>query len=520
MVTKKKIDGWTVVKPGRLEDEMYKVYSELFTTGETTSNTYVAKLIQRDFKALMTKNTDDAIKVLTVVNKLMKDTADYYNKQEANDAEYSEYLINKNLLDWQKNVIQCTSKRITMCAGRRAGKSFVDAALMIIHCLTGTDVITLPDGRVVEKARQAIYIGLTLEKAKAIIWQILLDLIDKCKIKVKRIDNGLCKIDFSNGASIQLLGNNSKAEREKIRGFDSSMFIIDECQSQQGLLYLIDSIISPIVKGRDGVIILTGTAPLSAGTFWENAIKGDNWFHFHATMEDNTTIPNYEKALEDVLRENNWTKDNITFRREYLGEIAYDTNLLIYPKRTYETDSNFPKSNRFKECWIGLDYGFRDSTALAPILIDEEGNGWIRHEFKKEGMSATSIVDTVKAKIEFIKKTYNIPEDKIYVIQDINEKSISADMYNQGVKQIRDAKKLGESYQIAIVRDSLESGKLNIEKDSFFDNECNRLVYKYNSENNTVIYEIDDATYHGDICDAVKYAWSSYMTYSNYLGGN
>ena len=192
MVTKNGVDGWKVVKPGRLEDEMYKVYSELFATGETTSNTYVAKLIQRDFKALMTKNTDDAIKVLNTVNKLMKDTAEYYNKQEANDSEYSEYLINKRLFEWQKNVVQCPSKRIAMCAGRRAGKSFVDAALMIIHCLGGVDVC---NG--VEKPRQAIYIGLTLEKAKAIIWQILLDLIDKCKIKVRKIDNGLCKIDFA-----------------------------------------------------------------------------------------------------------------------------------------------------------------------------------------------------------------------------------------------------------------------------------------------------------------------------------
>lgn len=507
-----KLAGWTIQKAGKLEDELYNIYAELLSTGKTSSDTFMGQLLLKDFKSLQTKETDDALKVIKEIGKIAQTTASYFNKKEAADVDFSKYLLRKNLMPWQQKVLDEVSKKIALLAGRRAGKSYELASEMIEHCLEGPDVYNN-----VTKDREAIYIGLTFEKAKAVIWDILLKTIELSRAPVRHIDNGICQITFTNGSSIRLWGNNSKAEREKLRGLDASMFVIDECQSQSGLMYLIDSIISPIVKGRNGKIMLSGTAPLSAGTYWEKALTDKNWSVFHATMADNTTIPDHENALEEVLKTNGWTRDNITFRREYLGEIAYDTNLLIYPTRTYETETNKPVTNRFKECWIGLDYGFRDATALAPILIDEKGNGWLRHEFKQEGMSATSIVETLKAKIKFIKDAYGLRDDQIYVIQDTNEKSISADMNNQGIKNIRDAKKLGEAYQMAIVRDSLESGRLNIQKDGHFDQECNRLVYKWDSENNSVIYEIDDATYHGDICDAVKYAWSSYTTYNNYM---
>ena len=38
------------------------------------------------------------------------------------------------------------------------------------------------------------------------------------------------------------------------------------------------------------------------------------------------------------------------------------------------------------------------------------------------------------------------------------------------------------------------------------------MVWKWNQEKGAVIYELDDATYHGDICDAVKYAVATYYS--------
>ena len=489
-----------------LEEALYTSYRNLLLTGKSGNDTWLGKVLEKDFKALATKETDDALKVVKEVRSIAKATNEYFNKKKEGDVDFISFMLDKNLMPWQREVLRDLAKRIVLLAGRRAGKTYEVASHMINHCLKGFDEV---NG--VKKYREAIYIGLTLEKAAAVIWDILLSTVDKCKIPVKKKDNGLYRIEFANGAAIQLLGNNSKADREKIRGFDSSMFVIDECQSQQGLLYLINSIIGPILKGRDGVLMLSGTAPLSAGTFWEDAINGGTYSVHHATMEDNITIPDHEHALQQVLEENHWTEDNVTFRREYLGEITYDTNLLVYPFRHYYCYEELPKT-QWRYCYIGVDFGFVDCTAFAPVLIDYEGNMFLVAPFKQPGMSSSAIIDKAKQVTEFINKTYNIPMSNIKMVCDNNEQNISRDIYNAGVTNIQCAYKQNQLYQISLVRDCLDSGTLKIQKEDYFDQECNSIVWKWNQEKGSVIYELDDSVFHGDICDAVQYAVATYYS--------
>lgn len=505
----KKIDGWKVIKPGDLENELYTIYAELLTTGDTTSNSMMAKVLKRDFKALETKETDNALKVITEIGKIAKATGDYFNGKESKDTEYYEYLLNKRMMPWQKEIFNDPSKRVCLFAGRRAGKTYEIAADMIKHCLPGYDSVKMPDGRIVRKPRECVFVGLTIDTAKAAVWGPLCTLMDELNIPHKK-NLSSYTITFSNGATIRLWGNSRKEEREKLRGGDYSMIVVDECQSQQGLLYILESAAGPIVGGRNGKFMLAGTAPLSAGTYWESIINSEDWSHYHATMKDNITIPDYQDALQRELAKYGGNPNNIAYRREILGEIAYDTDLIVYPTRTYETDKNKPSTNKFVECVIGLDYGFRDATAIAPILIDGQGNGWLRHEFKKPGMSATDKVDTIKAKIDFIKSTYGIPEESIHIFADNSDLDIAKDLIDLGIPNVCTADKSKEKYQIGIIRDSLESGKLNIQQGGYFDQECDRIVYKWDIEHQKPIYEIDDKAYHGDICDAVRYAWYAY----------
>lgn len=493
-----------------LKEELYGTYLEILRDGKSERNSFLSKLLNKDFQALQTKDTESALRVIREVGRIATETGCYFDKKKQNDADYSKFMLYDGLMQWQRNVFNSLSKRKALLAGRRAGKSYEIVSELLKHCLKGVD-----EYNGVKKTRQALYIGLTIEKAANTIWQLLKDTIEKCHIPVMNIDNSKYSITLANGAIIDLGGNSNKAEREKYRGRDYSMVIIDEMQSQVGVLYLVNSIFAPIIKGRNGDLILSGTGPLSAGTFWEDVCTGQKgeWEVFHATMEDNTTIPNHEEALAQVLKENGWTKDNITFRREYLGEIAYDTNILLYPFREYYDDL---KDLKFKECYIGLDFGYVDATALAPILITEDNRMFLAHEFKQSGLSATDIINEVKAKVDFISKTYGISSENIRVICDNNEQNISRDIYNAGVYNIECAYKQNQKYQLRLVRDSLDSGNLKIQKGSYFDQECNSLVWKWNQEKGCVIYEIDDETYHGDICDAVQYAIAKH--YSDCVG--
>lgn len=500
-----------------LIDNLYEALGQYISTGKIVNSSHIAKVFDKELKAFEKKADEaDNLSNITSLMKVGKEVSDYYRHKQAQDKDFTEYLLYKGLMQWQKDVWNDQSKRIALPAGRRSGKSYVIAALLLKHCLVGSDNIKDKNGVVYRKERQSYYIGLTHERAAQTIWQPLKDLIETAHIPYSKIDNSNHIVTLSNGASVHIYGNNSKAEREKLRGIDASMFVIDEMQSQNGVAYLIESIIGPIVTGRDGYIILAGTAPTSAGTYWEEVMKGNEGYSIHkATMLDNTSIPNYEGALDEVLRTNNWTKDNITFRREYLGEIAYDTNRMIYPVRHYY--KMMPKQ-KVRSIYVGVDYGFVDATAICALVTLDNGQSYLTNEFKQRQMTATQIMDKINEVCLYLSTTYDVPLDQIHVRTDNNEQNIVRDIQNRfPAMDIQYAVKRGETAQIALVNDMLLSSDLLVKEADPFDEECNRLVWKV-SDNGVVEYgTIDDETYHGDICDAVKYAISSYFSDQSFV---
>jgi hypothetical protein len=497
-----------------LVEEIYTNLTDYFNEGSTAQTSHLGKVLNKYLKSMETtsKTAFDAKNSLAFIIDLSKETQAYIDSKKAADKDFIIYNLQRKLFKWQKPVYEDESPIVSMMCGRRSGKSHVVAYKMIKHCMEGTDNVVV-EGQTIRKFRKAVYIGLTIEKAASIMWELLKKIIEENRIPVKKIDNGKYNILFSNGNEIQLLGNNSKAESEKIRGLEFSFCAIDEMQSQQGILYLITSIVQPILKGRNGQLTMLGTGPLSAGTYWEQQLNNPDVAHYKATMADNPTIP--KGALEDVLKENGWGKDNITYRREYLGEVAYDTNVQVFPVRKYY--SELPKDFHIAKCVAGIDFGWTDNTAIAPILFNDRNEAYLVHEFKAPHLAASAIVEKCREITDFIHKTYNIPVEDIYLVADNNEQNIVRDIYNKGITNIQCAYKQGEAYQIAMVKDWLESGQLLITKDGYFDQECDRVCWKVD-DNGQIIYELDDKLYHGDIDDAVKYALNFYISYIQQSG--
>ena len=500
------VGGCTLFMPGQdLDEVLYSSYAKKLEYGTTNKGSWLESFVDANLDVLkrnLKEDPDTALSAMREMGKIVRDTQDFYNKRKATDTDFSRYLLRTKLFPWQVEVYDDTTKRKTMLCGRRSGKSFVAVRLALKAALE-TD----------EKPREIIIMGLTLEKTAGLYWDQLKQSIDDAHISCSRIDAGSYTIFLSNGNSIQLWGNNSKAEREKLRGKDTYMVIIDEMQSQQGLYYLMTDILGPIIKGRGGEIVCLGTAPLYAGTLWEKIINDPTWYHAHATMEDNPSIPDYQHALQSVLDENHWTKDNITFRREYLGEIAYDTERMILPERRYY--ETLPETFKPIKCYIGVYYGWTDYSSFAPILIDNKGQMYLVNEWKQNKTASSEIVKQMKILVEKIHKDYNIPNEDIKVIADSSHQQISQDIYNQGVLNIQNAYKLDENYQWARLGEALAIGDLLITKNGHFDKECDTLVWQWNAEKGCVIYKVDDDVFHPDMADAVKYAVNTYLTDKN-----
>ncbi len=490
-------------------DCLYNSLAEYFTTGTVSGTSHLGKIIQKDFDTIekkLAKGQPDLRHIKDIMDITHK-VQEYRDNKKATDKDFIEYLLRKNLFEWQKAVFDDYSKKIDLICGRRSGKSYVIVDLMLKHCNEGYDNIEI-DGRIVKKPRSAVYIGLTLQKAANNVWQLLKDEISRCKIPTLKIDNSAYRIDFANGSFIELAGNSTKAEREKLRGKDSSMFIIDESQSHQGLGYLITSILQPIVKGRNGVMILSGTGPITAGGVWEQVINDATWSKHTATMADNPTIP--ADALEDVLKDNGWDKDNITYRREYLGQVVYDANRLIIPNRAYFSLDDI--TNRtFDACVIGADYGYSDYNVFVPMIRDSLSKKWYVVDIvRKNHLSSTEIANEFLALSKKIETEWKIPKEKQYLVADTSHQQISRDIYNKGFFNVSNALKTNESQQLQDLATDCSLGNVLMIKGSDVDTACNIASWKFDEERQAVIYEIDDLFNHSagisDIIDALKYA--------------
>lgn len=495
-----------------LDEVLYSSYAEKFSTGKVNQNTWLSHYIDKQLDKL-SKNAESLSPVaFREINRIVRDTQEFYNKKKATDTDFARYLLRRKLFPWQIEVFDCKSKDITLLAGRRSGKSYLVVELALDHCLEEPPVI---NG--VKKYRSAAIIGLAFNKTKTLYWDNIKSAIEEAHIAIKSIDNSNCLITFPNGNKLGLFGNSNTEEREKMRGFDISFCAVDECQSQKGLGYLLDTVIGPMLRGTAGTLVLAGTAPLHAGTEWERAITSSTFTHFHATMEDNPSIPNYQHALEEELEKHHWTKDNINFRREFLGELAYDTNILIYPYRTYYDD--IPDTFKPEMCFIGVDYGWRDYTSFAPIIVGQENNNetaYLVDEFKENRIPASEIVKKMDILVKKISLNFHIPVENIYIVQDPSHTAIGVDILNQNSNlNLVNAIKMEQNAQIARVEEALETGMLKIKKGDHFDSECDRFVWQFNDEYKSVIYKIDDTSFHADIADSVQYAWNTYLSYTH-----
>lgn len=469
-----------------LEKLYYNAVFDLLTTGKT-NKTPISSFVKAGYDKLQNNS-------LSTIEHIVKDTAKYFSNNNT-DEDFIEYKVSKSLFDWQKPLIIDKSRHITLLCGRRSGKSFADSALAVVHCIRGFDTI---NG--IDKPRKVAIIGLTIEKAIQVFWQNLLHFSDIAGLRYKA-NLGNATITFSNGAVISVFGNNSKAEREKIRGSEFSLVIIDEAQSQGSLSYLYTDILEPIIVGRGSTVVMSGTGSITGYGFWADITSSKEWTHYTATMRDNPTIPDYEDSLDKVLREHGWDTDNITFQREYLAKNVIDTSRMVFPKLHYFDE--IPKDFIAKGCVVGVDYGFTDYNAFAAVVYNDH-KAYCVEESKFNHSDVTGIVNEAKRIDSLISSKFKV---KALFVADTSDQSISREIYRHGIN-IQNAYKVDVNMQISQLNEWMSNGTLEIEKDGDIDKEAKQTVWKWNEEEKHVIYEIDDDYFHPDILHALRYAVS------------
>lgn len=305
--------------------------------------------------------------------------------------------IRASLTPHQLAVIKDESRFKSALCARRAGKSFTAMGYAFDTCLRS-------------RGARVVIVTLTLKSAKNIYWEPMREFTSRYGINCRFFINEQ-RVRLENGSEIMLIGAESRAQIDKLRGGQYDLVIIDECKSYPPsvLSELINEVISPALLDRRGNMLMIGTpgsildGPFFLATFpgakhpktgklysrfysdpepyWKNRPNDHswNWSRHSWGIKDNPYLPegSWEEALR-IKEVNGWDDDHPIWQREWLGNWVTSDTTFVYsfaklshtePDKVY-WEPDFKNNNPFglphQGPWyfvLGMDLGFEDDFA-------------------------------------------------------------------------------------------------------------------------------------------------------------
>lgn len=442
------------------------------------------------------------------------------------DNAYNIYMILHTLFDKQLNVLNAGCGTILVCCSRRAGKTHMLVAASLIECMRKPNTT-------------CVYIGETMDLTEGLIDKAANIIIDECHLQDRRGKRFNWK-HMDNGSEILVRGLSNTKDPDLIRGNNAKIIVIDEFFHLKSdlLEYLQSEVLQPMQMdyADDYKFICAGTPPQVKGTYGEYAWKNWDVPHFQWTWRDNphpVSIEAREEYVENVLREKGLTWDTPFARREYLGQWAYDDDLLLYPDyKTYDPDVYIP-AWKISRIFFGIDYGVGDFDTIVGIAwSDDEGSGYEMFEtkfnrctikndkitqleyLKKEVMKAwekalgyfdTSTVAAAKRANKFI--LWDADDNDQHVTQELAVNcTFKDDEILEGLSlQIGNAHKTDKTIMWDKIAELMRTGRLLIIENGLLQAECDATIM-LRGPNGEIYSEIDDKAFHPDLLPAMRYA--------------
>lgn len=442
------------------------------------------------------------------------------------DNAYNIYAIIKTLFDKQLDVLNSGNGVKLICCSRRAGKTHLLVALLLIECLR-------------KPRTQVMYIGETMELSEALVNKAAQDIIDVCQLKNKR---GM-RFDWKhidNGSNIIIRGLSNTKDPDQIRGKAAKVIVIDEFfhLKSELLEYMQREVLEPMQMdyADDYMFVCAGTPPRVKGTYGEKVWKTWDVAHFSWTWRDNphpVDIESRKKFVDKVLADKGLDWSSSFARREYNGEWAYDDDLLLYPEfHVYDKREAVP-SIKPTRILFGIDYGVGDNdTIWGCVWNDDEKRGY---QFWEDKFNRLDIMDRSISQLEYlgeqVKAAWRMaldyfpelsPKDANKLIlwdADDSDQHLT-DYFNINLRlegpeldalrlNIQNAHKTDKSIMYDNIRDLLRRGDMLLIKGGKCEHEAMSTILK-RGPNGEVYKEVDNKAYHPDLLPAMRYAlWNA-----------
>ena len=269
--------------------------------------------------------------------------------------------LNIDLHPAQLEIFKSNQRFKIVVAGRRFGKSYLSAWLLLINAIQS-------------KSKDVFYIAPTFQQAKDIMWAMLKDLGQDLIIQAYE---NTAVLTLINGRKIYLKGSDRP---ETLRGTGISYVVLDEYASMKPVVW--EQIIRPSLADVQGRALFIGT-PAGKNHFFDlynDAEEDDEWDRFQFKSIDNPFLP----ATEIQASKKNMS--TMSFRQEF--EASFETFTGgIFKEEWFKLDEEpdegsyviaiDPAGYEQSEKERNLKRSRLDETAIAIVKIDRD-KWWVK----------------------------------------------------------------------------------------------------------------------------------------------
>ena len=268
--------------------------------------------------------------------------------------------LNIDLHPAQLKIFHSDKRFKIVAAGRRFGKSYLSAWLLLINAI--------------QSDKDVFYIAPTFQQAKDIMWGMLKEL---GKDLIAAAHENTAVLTLINGRKIFLKGSDRP---ETLRGVGLTYVVLDEYASMKPVVW--EQIIRPTLADVRGGALFIGT-PAGKNHFFDlykDALEDEDWDAFQFTSVDNPFLP------KDEIDASRKTMSSMSFRQEF--EASFETFTGgIFKEEWFKVDEEpeegsyviaiDPAGYESNEKERNLKRSRLDETAIAIVKIDRD-KWWVK----------------------------------------------------------------------------------------------------------------------------------------------
>ncbi len=352
---------------------------------------------------------------------------------------------------------------------------------------------------------QCIYLALTMDSARDIMWPVLHEINDLYSLGCTFTESKLT-MTHPNGAKLKLMGADMKNFIKRLKGRKYPGVGLDEAQDfGSHLQSLVDDVLTPAISDySDGWLALTGTpGPVPQGYFFDITQNRRFGYSVHGwTLLENPHMPDPASFIADLMKKREWTDTHPTLLREYRNQWVLDVEALwVKYKESVNHYQQLPDITPAKYNYImGIDLGFKDADAIAILAWSEKDPCTYLVE---EKITAKQGITELVEQIEYLSKKYDIT--KMVIDEGGLGKKIAEEIRRQKSLPLHLADKARKQENVEFLNDALRLGRFKAKSASRFAQDS--YLVQIDWDKSTPGKIIVKKKPHSDIIDAVLYAF-------------